>query len=210
MVVANAESTAYIDILNDDMIALKLVLQFVDTVAQSLEVAHVKYLTTNMEVQSHKLHVLHLCRFFYRSLHVLHGNAEFVFCKSGSDIGMSMCAHVRVDTESHSRHLASCCCKLVDNFQLGDALYIEAENILVESEVNLPVAFAHSGVYYLRWCKTCIDGSLYLATAHAVGTKTSLADYVEHFWIGISLHRIVHMVSWMLVHFVVDSLQGLA
>ena len=26
-------------------------------------------------MQSHKIHVLHLCRFFYRSLHVLHGNA---------------------------------------------------------------------------------------------------------------------------------------
>ena len=50
MLVVNTKSTAYIDVLGYDVVNLQLVLQLVDSIAQSLEVAHIKYLRTNMEM----------------------------------------------------------------------------------------------------------------------------------------------------------------
>ena len=52
MIVVYAETTTHINVLYYNMMSFQLVLQFVDTVSESLEVTHVKYLTTNMEVQS--------------------------------------------------------------------------------------------------------------------------------------------------------------
>ena len=52
VVVVDAKTATHIDVLHYDVMAFELVLQFVDTIAECLEVTHVKYLTTNVEVLS--------------------------------------------------------------------------------------------------------------------------------------------------------------
>ena len=170
MLVVYAESAAHIDVLYFDVVSFQLVLQFIDSVAESLEVTHVKYLTANMEVQAEELDVLHGCSFCNDTLHVLHGNTEFVFCQSCGDVGMCVCSYVRIDAKANLCCLVLSGSQLVDDFQFGNTLHVEAEDAFLQSEIDLPVALAHTGIYDLVGRKSCVDSSLYFSSAHAVGS----------------------------------------
>ena len=207
MLVVNTKSTAYIDVLGYDVVNLQLVLQLVDTIAQSLEVAHIKYLRTNVEMQTDKLDIIHTCSLFDYIHHIFHGNTEFVFCQTGCDIGMSMCAHVGVDTECHSCHLVFGSCELVDDIKFGKTLHIKAEDVLVKTEINLPVALSYTGIHYSVSWESSFASSFNLTATHAVGTKTGFADYGEQLGVGIGLNGIMHLESLVLTGFVVDSAQ---
>ena len=63
----------------------KLVLKFVDTVAECLEITHIENLASDVEVQSEELDVLHLGSLFDYGFHVAHGNSELVFCQTCCD-----------------------------------------------------------------------------------------------------------------------------
>ena len=49
--------------------------------------------------------VFHLLRHIYHLVHILHADTEFIFCQTGSDICVSMCAYIRIDTKSNISHL---------------------------------------------------------------------------------------------------------
>ena len=83
---------------------------------------------------------------------------------------MSMCAHIRIDAESNSCHLALGGGKLIDDIEFGKTLNIEAEDVLVKTEVNLPVALAYTGIYNAVSRESCLAGSLYLSAADTIGT----------------------------------------
>ena len=85
---------------------------------------------------------------------------------------MCMCTHVRIDPEADVRHLAFSFSQLVDNFQFGDTLYVKAEYILIQSEIDLPVALPNTCIDYLLGWKASLNTSLYLTTADTVGTKS--------------------------------------
>ena len=163
-----------------------------------------------MEVQSNEAYVFHPLSLCNSLLHLVHGNAELVLCQSCGNVGVCMRAHVRVDAEGHPCHLTLGLCELVDNLQLCYALYIEAEDVVVESEIYLPVALAYSGIYYLRWCEPCFYACLNLSTAYAVGTKAGLADDVQNSRVGIGLNGIMHAEVLMLACLVVDAIERLA
>ena len=112
---------------------------FVDSVAESLEVTHVKYLTTNVEMKTQELDVLHFGSLLDDALHVAHGDTKLVFCQARSDVGMCMRTYIRVDAEAHLGNLVLLLGEFVDDFQLRDALYIEAEDALVQTEVRTSV-----------------------------------------------------------------------
>ena len=128
MVVIDTQSTAYIDVLYYDVMSLQLVLQLVDAVTESLEVSHVKYLTTNMEVQTQELDVLHFECLLNYALHIAHSDTKLVFCQACSDVGMCMRTYIRVDAETYLGNLVLLLGEFVDDFQLRDALYVEAED----------------------------------------------------------------------------------
>ena len=173
------------------MFTVKLILQFVDTVAEGYEVAHVENLRSDVEVKTHKLHVCHGLSLTDYGNHVAHGNAELVFGESCGDVGMRVSAHVGVDAESHVGCLPFGCRQLVDNLKLGKALHIEAENVVVETEVYLPVALAHSGIDDARGIEPCLHGSLYLSSADAIHSETCLAYDAQQGRVGVCLHGIV-------------------
>ena len=81
---------------------------------------------------------------------------------------MSMSPHIRIQTESYTSHLVLGSSQLVDYLQLGDALHVETENVVVKTEINFPVALANTGIDNLLFRKTCLDTSLYLATTDTV------------------------------------------
>ena len=56
--VVDTQTAAYVDMLHTDAMTVEFVLQFVHTVAEGFEVAHVENLRTDMEVQTNELHVL--------------------------------------------------------------------------------------------------------------------------------------------------------
>ena len=81
--------------------------------------------------------------------HVAHGDAKLVFGQPRGDVGMGVGTHVGVQAEGHAGRLALLLCQLVDDFQLGNTLNVEAEDVVVKSEVDFPVALAYAGEDYL-------------------------------------------------------------
>ena len=74
-------------------------------------------------------------------VHVLHTDTEFVFSQTGGDIGVRMRPDIRIDTESDISDLILSGSQFVDDFQFGDRLYIETEDAIFQSEVDLPIRF---------------------------------------------------------------------
>ena len=52
---------------------------------------------------------------------------------------------IRIDTESDISDLILSGSQFVDDFQFGDRLYIETEDAIFQSEVDLPIRFPDSG-----------------------------------------------------------------
>ena len=208
MLIINPQSATYIDVLDADAMRFQFILQFVHTVAKSHEIAHIQYLRTNVEVQSDELYVLHLQRHIYHIVHVLHTDAELVLRQSGSDIGMGMCPHIGVDAESYIRNLTLCRSQFIDDFQFGDGLYIETENIIIQAEVDFPICLAHSGKHYLIRRETCLDCCTNFTATYTVGPQSVLTDDGKHFRIGICLHGIVHVKVAMLCSFGAHTRKG--
>ena len=161
-------------------------------------------------MKTQELDVLHLCSLLDDALHVAHGDTKLVFCQACSDVGMCMRTYIRVDAEAHLGNLVLLLGEFVDDFQLRDALYVEAEDALVQSKVDFPITLAYACIYNLIGWESGIDGCLNLSSANTVGTQTSLADDVEHLRVGVCLHGIVNLKSRMFASLFVDGLQGLA
>ena len=83
---------------------------------------------------------------------------------------MSMSAHIRVDAEANLSYLILFFCKFVNNLKFRNALYIEAEDALLQTEIDFPITLAYTCIYNLAGRETCLDGSLNLSSAHAVGS----------------------------------------
>ena len=92
--VVNAESAPHIDVLDADMASFQLILQFVDAVTQSHEIAHIQYLGTDVEMQSDESQVLHILRNVYHMVHILHANTKLVFGQPSGNIGMGMGTYI--------------------------------------------------------------------------------------------------------------------
>ena len=87
MLIINAQSATYVDVLDTDAACLQLILQFIHTIAKSHEITHIQYLRTDVEVQSDKLHILHLQCHVYHIVHILHTDTKLILCQPGSDVG---------------------------------------------------------------------------------------------------------------------------
>ena len=107
-------------------------------------------------------------------------------------------------------HLALLSCELVDDLQFWDTLHIETEDVVVEAQVDLPVALAHTGVDNLRGRESGLDGCFDLAAAHTVGTQSRFTDDAQDLGVGIGLYGIVHHEALMLAGLLVDGAQRLA
>lgn len=149
MLVVDAQTSADIYILHLDMLLLQFVLYLVYPVTQSFEVAHVKNLRADVEVQTYEFYVLHLCGFLDGRKHVAHCYTELVLSQSCGNLGIRVCTYVWIYAEAHPCYLTFLLCQLIDNLKLGDTFHIEAENVLVESKVYLPVGLSNSCIYNL-------------------------------------------------------------
>ena len=177
---------------------------------ECLEVAHVENLRTNVEVQSHHLDVGQLLCMLDDGNHVAHGNAELILSQSCGDVGMSMCANVGVQTECYACRLSLCCSQFVDDLQFGYALYVETEDVVVQTEVDFPVGLTHTSIDNLVGGESGIDDGLYLASADAVGSQSRLADDLEDLGVGISLDGIVYHEPLVSSSLFVDGAQCLS
>ena len=59
---------------------------------------------------------------------------------------MGMGTNVGIQTESHASYLILSCCQFVDNFQFRNALNVETEDVVVQSEIDFPIALADAGI----------------------------------------------------------------
>ena len=161
-------------------------------------------------MQAHELHVVHRQRTVNDHVHVLHADTELVFGQTGGDVGVCMCAYIRIDTESYTGNLVLGGGQFIDDLQLGNRFNIEAEDIVVQSQVNLPVCLSDSGIYNLAGRNTCLDGRLDFAAAHTIGAQSAFTDDAQNFRVGIGLHCIVYAELVVLATLFLDCLQGLS
>ena len=84
-------------------------------------------------MQADEFHVFHRGCFFNHPFHIAHGNAKLILRQPSRDVGMSMSADIGIDAETHLRNLSLLLSQFVDDFQLGNTLHVEAEDILVET-----------------------------------------------------------------------------
>ena len=123
-----------------------------------------------MEVQAYNLRVLKLLGMLNDGHHVAHGDAKLVFCQAGGYVGVGMGSDIGVQSEGHACYLSFGSCQLVDDLQFGNALDVETEDVVVESEVDFPIALANAGIDDFRTGESCLDACLNLAAADAIGT----------------------------------------
>ena len=192
VIVINAQSAAYVDMFHKDVTGFELILQLVDTVAKRNEIPHIENLRTDVEMKADKLHVLHAQSHVDHLIHIVHADAEFVFGQPGSDIGMGMRTDIGVDAESNVGYFALGSGQFVDDFQFRNRLDVETENIVIESQVDLPISFAYTGKDDLPGRKTGFDGSTDFTSADTVGTQSAFADDGQYLGIGIGLDGIVY------------------
>ena len=97
-----------------------------------------------MEVQAYKFHMSQFVGFRNHVEHIAHGNTELVFSQSRRDVRMGMRPYIGVQTESHTGHFALGSCQFIDDLQFGYALYVETEDIVVETEIDFPVGLSYA------------------------------------------------------------------
>ena len=102
--------------------------------------------------------------------HVAHGDAELVLSQTGGDVGVCVRPDIRIQTEGHTCHFPFGCCQLIDNLQFGNALDVEAENVVVETNIDFPVALADTSVDDFLAVETCTHAGLYFSAADTVNT----------------------------------------
>ena len=190
--VINTQTTTYIDMFYQNSPCFQFVLQLIDTIAEGYKITHIQNLRANVEVKTDKLYVFHLLRHIYHLVHILHADTKFIFCQTGSDICVSMCAYIRIDTESNISHLILSSSQFIDYFQFGNRLYIETEDAVLQPEVNFPVCFTYSCKNNFIGRKSCTDSGTNFSTAHTVGSHSALTDDGKYFRVSICFNSVMH------------------
>ena len=210
VIIINAQSTTYIDMFHKYLTRLKPVLQLVHTIAKGYEVSHIQYLRTDMEMQADEIDILHLLRHVDHLIHIFHADAKLILCQSGSNIRMGMRPHIRIDTESDIGHFAFRGSQFVDDLQFGDRLYIETENVVIQTEFNLPIRFAYTGKNNLLCRETGFHRRTNFTATHTIGSHATLTDYGKYLRIGIRLYSIMHVKTFVTGNFFIDGIQRIA
>ena len=192
--VVDAQTSAYVDVGEDDAVAFEHLLQLVDAQAEGGEILHVEYLAADVEVESNALDVGHRLTALYGADHVLHSNAELVLGPSGGGVFVGVGAYVGVDAEGYAGHLAVLLGQLVDDLELGYALHVEAEDVGLEGEFYLPVALADTGEGNLAGGETCAEADFDFPSADAVGSQPGFLDVAKDFGMGAGLDGVVDMI----------------
>ena len=207
MSVINAQATAYIDVFHQNATGFQLILQFVDTVAKGNKVTHIQNLRTDVKVKSDEFDMLHFYCHIYHFIHILHTDSKFVLGQASRNIGMSMRTDIGIDTESHIGYLILSSSKFVYHFQFRNRFYIETEDSVFQSEVNLPIGFAYSRKDNFACRKSGTDSSTDFSTTHTICSHTAFTDNGKHFRIGVCFYCIVYGIVRIFGNLLVDSRQ---
>ena len=148
-------------------------------------------------MQAYEVDILEFVCLLYEMRHLLEVYAKLVFGKSGGYILMGVGIDVGVDAQSYIGGLAKRCGKLVDDFEFGLRLDIETSYAILESEDNLGISLADSGINYLRAFESCVESCLNLSAAHCVDSKSGRLHMTKNAGIGIGLHGIVHFEAFV-------------
>ena len=190
--VINTQTTTYVDMFYQDSSCFQFVLQLIDTIAEGYKITHIQNLRANVEVKTDKLYVFHLLCYVYHLVHVLHTDTEFVFCQTGSYIGMCMCADIGIDTESNISNLILSGSQFIDYFQFGDRLDIETEDAILQSEIDFPICFADSCENNFIGRESGTDSGTDFSAAHTIGSHSALTDNGKYFRVGIGFNSVMH------------------
>ena len=90
-------------------------------------------------MQTDQFHVVHLLDTFEDTPDLAQVDTELVLLHAGCDLGMGMGIHLRIDTQGDRCHFSFGSSQLLNHLQFGSRLHIETEDVVVQSQVDLPV-----------------------------------------------------------------------
>ena len=170
----------------------EIVLHLVHPHAQALERGEVRYLRADVEMHPHQLHVPQRGQQGHHRVQVGQVDAEFVLVKPRGDVVVRVGVHVGVEAQGHPRRAVLAGGQRVDDLQLGHGLHVEAENVVVQRQVDFPVGLAHPGKDDALRRDARVDGRLYLAAAHAVGPEAGPPHLAQDGRVHVRLQRVMH------------------
>ena len=112
----------------------------------------------------------------------------------------------RIDAESDGGDFAFLPGQLVDDSQLGERLDVEAEDVVIQTEVDFPIRLANTCKNYLAGRETGIQRCLNLTAAYAVGSEAVAGDKLQHAGIGVGLDSVMDIIA-IFASFVLDDIQ---
>ena len=193
MVITNAQTATYIDILHHYSGCFNLLYQFIHLHAEVAERRKIGNLTADMEMQAFKRNMRHRHTLLDGRHQILYLNAELIDIQSCSDFLMGMRIHVRIDAEAYMRYLVHLSCNTLDILQFLYRFHIEGSNLLLECETNLPIGFCYPRKENLLRFGTCFQRSAHLSSAHTIRTQTGINNRFENGLCRTCFYGIMHM-----------------
>ena len=136
-------------------------------------------------------------------------DAKLVLGSAGGDVAVGVGVDVGVDAYGHMGRFASPAGQLVDDLELGHRLNIEAEDVVIEPQVDLPVGLAHARIHHLARVEASCKRGLDFAAAHQVDAQAIFHDFFQNHGVAVGLDGIVHIVG-VALDLAVDFVECLA
>ena len=118
---------------------------------------------------------------------------------------MGMRTYIRIDTESYTGCFAFGGSQFVNDFQFGYGLYVEAENIIIQTQINFPVCLAYTSIDYFVCRESGLNGCADFSATYTVGSQTAFADNCQDFVVSIGLHGVMHAEIIVFACFFIDA-----
>ncbi|OPZ94207.1 MAG: hypothetical protein BWY72_02375 [Bacteroidetes bacterium ADurb.Bin416] len=101
--------------------------------------------------------------------------------------------HIGIDAQGNPGRLTLGSCQFLNHLQLGNGFHVEAEDSIVQGQVNLPIGFSYPGEHYFRCRETGFDSSLDFTAANAVCSQPIPTDNAEYAPVGIGFEGIMNL-----------------
>ena len=204
VLVVNAQATANINMLNDNIFRSKSIFNFGNTHTQIVVSRHIGNLRADVKMYANHTDIFQVGQHVDNLINIFHIDTEFILVQSGGDVVVRVSIHIWIDAQCYRCCFIFCSSQFVDHFQLGHRFYIETENVIFKCQIYFPVGFTHSCKnYFGRW-NTGINSSLNFSATHAVGAQPGFFDNFKNFGINIGFEGVMHfkvMTCGKLVYF---------
>ena len=120
------------------------------------------------------------------------GNTKLVVLQAGGDVGVGFGVNIGVDANADGRHPTQFQRHGVDDFKLGRALDVEAQNPCFQGAGNFSPGFAHTRKNHVLSQSARCQDPVQLTLRDHIKTTTGPSKELQNSQVGVGLHGVVH------------------